>query len=79
MGDLVMQASSVSDSLVAEALSDPEYVLASVTSRGGYAAMGLAAHYQRVGAVAPFAPVTDLCALSEFDGFKKGPLGGLWD
>ena len=74
MEDLVARASSVLDSLIAEGLSDPKHVLASGTSRGGYAAMQLAAHDQRVGSVAAFAPVTDLRALSEFDGFKKGAL-----
>ena len=73
MKDLVIQASAVLDSLIAEGLTDPKHVLASGTSRGGYAALRLTAHDQRVGAVAAFAPVTDLRALSEFEGLKGNP------
>ena len=63
MKDLLAGASAVLDHLIAKGLTDPERVLASGTSRGGYAAMQLAAHDQRVDAVAAFAPVTDLRAL----------------
>ncbi len=75
MEDLVARASAVLDKLIAEGLTDPKHVLASGTSRGGYAALRLAAHDQRVGAVAAFAPVTDLRALSEFEGLKGNPSG----
>ena len=74
MEDLVSRASAVLDSLIAEGLTDPKHVLASGTSRGGYAALRLAAHDQRVGALAAFAPVTDLRALSEFEGLEGNPL-----
>ncbi len=73
MKDLLAGASAVLDHLIAKGLTDPERVLASGTSRGGYAAMQLAAHDQRVDAVAAFAPVTDLRALSEFEGLKGSP------
>ena len=73
MKDLLAGASAVLDHLIAEGLTDPERILASGTSRGGYAAMRLAAHDQRVGAIAVFAPVTDLRALSEFEGLAGNP------
>ncbi len=73
MKDLLAGASAVLDQLIANGLTDPDRVLASGTSRGGYAAMQLAAHDHRVGAVAAFAPVTDLRALSEFEGLEGNP------
>ncbi len=63
--------SQVLDHLVATGRSDPRRVAVCGTSRGGFLALHFAAHDERVGAVAAFAPVTDLLALREFNGAEK--------
>lgn len=66
--------SSILDHLIKSDLTDPKRVAACGTSRGGFLAMHFAAHEPRIGAVAAFAPVTDLLALSEFAGAENNTL-----
>ena len=61
-----VRLSQVLDHLITIGLTDPSRVAAAGTSRGGFLAIHFAAHDPRVKAVAGFAPVTDLAALSEF-------------
>ena len=74
MAGFVSRAREVLDALIEEGLSDPGRILASGTSRGGFAAMHLGAADSRVRAVAAFAPVTDLAALREFQDLQDDPL-----
>ncbi len=74
MADFTNRAREVLDALVEEGLADPRRVLASGTSRGGFAALHLAAADSRVGSAAALAPVTDLAALREFQGLEGDPL-----
>lgn len=60
--------------LVAERFADPDRIAAAGTSRGGFMAFHAAAGNPRIGAVAGFAPVTDLLALSEFAGQEDSVL-----
>ncbi|MFV2069417.1 MAG: alpha/beta hydrolase family protein [Pirellulales bacterium] len=60
--------SAVLDHLIAAGLSNPDRVAACGVSRGGFVALHWAARDKRIRAVAGFAPVTDLAALSEFAG-----------
>ncbi len=64
----------VLDHLIAAGVADPKRIAACGTSRGGFLALHFAAHDPRIAAVAAFAPVTDLAALSEFDGAEDQPL-----
>lgn len=66
--------SEVLDHLIATGRTDPNRIAACGTSRGGFLALHFTAHDKRVGAVAAFAPVTDLLALSEFDGADENSL-----
>ena len=68
ISDFVRDASAVLDYLIHEGYTDPERVAVCGTSRGGFIALHFAAVEPRVHSVAAFAPVTDLLALSEFDG-----------
>ena len=54
--------------------ADPHRIAAAGTSRGGFMAFHAAAGNPRIRAVAAFAPVTDLLALSEFAGQQDNPL-----
>jgi len=66
--------SQVLDELIARGLADPRRIGAVGTSRGGFIALHFAAADPRVKAVAAFAPVTDLAALTEFKGAENAPL-----
>lgn len=68
VGDFTSRCSEVLDHLVRDGYTDPSRVAVAGTSRGGFLALHWAASESRVGAVAAFAPVTDLAALSEFNG-----------
>lgn len=60
--------------LVQNGTADPARIAAAGTSRGGYMAIQAAASNPSIRAVAAFAPVTDLLALSEFSGQEDNPL-----
>jgi dienelactone hydrolase len=60
--------------LAAAGIADPARIAAAGTSRGGFMAFHAAAGDPRIRAVAAFAPVTDLLALSEFAGQAGNPL-----
>jgi len=66
--------SQVLDELIASGLADPQRIAAAGTSRGGFIALHFAAADARVRAVAAYAPVTDLAALTEFKGTETNPL-----
>ena len=66
--------SDVLDHLIALGITDPDRIVASGTSRGGYLAFQFAAHDKRVKAGVGFAPVTDLRALREFEGMDDNEL-----
>ncbi len=61
---------AVLDYLIETGYTDPKYVAACGTSRGGYLALHFAASDPRVQCVAAFAPVTELTALREFSNQK---------
>jgi len=65
---------AVVDHLVATGIADPSRLATTGTSRGGFMAFHAAAGNPRIKAVAAFAPVTDLSALSEFAGQEDNPL-----
>jgi len=60
--------------LVAKGVADPARIAAAGTSRGGFMAFHAAAGNPCIRAVAAFAPVTDVQALSEFAGQEANPL-----
>jgi dienelactone hydrolase len=60
--------------LVAAGIADPARIAAAGTSRGGFMAFHAAAGNPRIRAVAAFAPVTDVLALTEFAGQAGNPL-----
>ncbi|MEI6211725.1 MAG: prolyl oligopeptidase family serine peptidase [bacterium] len=62
--------------LVARKMADPARLAAAGTSRGGFMAFQAAAGNPLIRAVAGFAPVTDLLALSEFSSLKDPALAG---
>ncbi len=66
IGPFVAGCQDVLDHLIAEGYTDPEWVAASGTSRGGFCAFHFAAAEPRVRAVSGVAPVTNLLALREF-------------
>jgi dienelactone hydrolase len=68
------RANGVVEHLVATGIADPARIAAAGTSRGGFMAFQAAADNPRIRAVAAFAPVTDLRALSEFAGQEDSPL-----
>lgn len=71
---ITTRLSQVLDELIARGLTDPRRIAAVGTSRGGFIALHFAAADLRVKAVAAFAPVTDLAALTEFRGAEDDPL-----
>lgn len=71
MAELATRLSQVLDHLVAQKWSDPQKIVACGTSRGGFAALHLAASDARVKAVAAYSPVTDLSAVREFHGMAR--------
>lgn len=66
--DFVARARAVLDDLIRQGFTNESQVAACGTSRGGFMALHWAAADPRVRAVAAFAPVTGLLALSEFAG-----------
>ena len=64
----------VLDHLIAAGCTDPARVAACGTSRGGFLALHFAAADARVKCVAAYAPVSDLAALSEFNGTGSNAL-----
>jgi dienelactone hydrolase len=68
------RVNDVVEHLVAANIADPARIAAAGTSRGGFMAFQAAAGNPRIRAVAAFAPVTDLTALSEFAGQDGNPL-----
>jgi len=74
MEELTSRLRQVVDHLIAKGVADPKRLAACGTSRGGYAALHLAASDSRIQCVAAFAPVTDLRALREFQGLETNEL-----
>jgi len=68
------RVNAVVEHLVATGVADPAQIAAAGTSRGGFMAFHTAAGNPRIRAVAAFAPVTDLLALTEFAGQAQNPL-----
>ena len=68
------RVNKVLDHLVKTRVADPDRIAAAGTSRGGFMAFQAAAANPRIRAVAGFAPVTDLLALSEYAGLKDNAL-----
>jgi dienelactone hydrolase len=71
VGRFVARAARVLDYLVKEKYTDPKQVCVCGTSRGGFMALHFAAADPRVKCVAGCAPVTNLLAVSEFDGLQN--------
>jgi dienelactone hydrolase len=71
VGTLTKKLSAVLDHLIREGYTDAKKVALCGTSRGGFMALHFAVAEPRVRCVAAFAPVTDLPALSEFNGMEK--------
>lgn len=67
----IAQATEALEYLTREGYTDARKVAVCGTSRGGFAALHLAAADRRFRAVVAFAPVTDLLSLSEFAGMEK--------
>jgi dienelactone hydrolase len=72
--DLCARVNKVLDHLVKSRVADPDRIAAAGTSRGGFMAFQAAAANPRIRAVAGFAPVTDLLALTEFANLKSNTL-----
>jgi len=72
--DFQRRVNDVLAHLAASGLADPGRLAAAGTSRGGFMAFHAAAGNPGIRAVAGFAPVTDLLALSEFRGLETNPL-----
>lgn len=68
MGDFNRRGKAMIDHLVANGFTDDKKIAACGTSRGGFAALHLAAHDPRVRCVAAIAPATDLLLITEFKG-----------
>ncbi len=66
MNGFISRAQNALDFLIAKKLTDPEHVAVCGTSRGGFAALHLAAVEPRIRYVVAMAPVTQLNALEEF-------------
>ncbi len=60
--------------MVSAGIADPARIAVAGTSRGGFLAFHAAAGNPKIRAVAAFAPVTDLLALSEFACHEQNPL-----
>lgn len=71
VGDFARKASVVLDKLIKDGYTDAGKVGAAGTSRGGFMALHLAAAEPRIGWVVAYAPVTDLLAVTEFQGSKN--------
>ncbi len=68
VGDFTAKVKDVLDHLVEQGYTDPKRVAVCGTSRGGFIALHVAAAEPRFRCAAAFAPVTNLLALSEFNG-----------
>ena len=68
------RVNDVVEHLGATGAADPARIAAAGTSRGGFMAFQAAAGNRSIRAVAAFAPLTDLLALSEFAGQEHNPL-----
>jgi pimeloyl-ACP methyl ester carboxylesterase len=68
VSDFVSKSSAVREFLVREGYTDARKIVVAGTSRGGFVALHFAAADPNVRCVVGFAPVTDLLALSEFEG-----------
>ncbi len=74
VSEFTQKVSEVLDYLVKEGYTDPEKTAVVGLSRGGFMAMHIAAADPRFKCVMSIAPVTDLRALSEFDGMEDNEL-----
>ena len=70
LAEFLKRTTSVLDYLIRKRITDPEWIVAYGSSRGGFLALHFAAVDPRIGTVVAFAPVTDLLALREFQGFR---------
>lgn len=68
------RVNDVIEHLITTGIADPHRIAAAGTSRGGYMAFHTAAANPRLCAIAAFAPLTDLLALTEFADQKSNPL-----
>lgn len=73
MEPFTANVTEVIDHLIAEAYADPEQIVISGTSRGGFCALHAAAADERIKYVLAFAPVTHLPVLHEFEGARDSP------
>jgi dienelactone hydrolase len=71
VGDFAARVKDVLDHLVDQGYTDPKRVAVCGTSRGGFIALQMAASEPRFRCAAAFAPVTNLLALSEFNGMAN--------
>lgn len=69
-----LRVNDVIEHLVTTGIADPSRIAAAGTSRGGFMAFHAAADNPRICAIAAFAPLTDLLALTEFAGQEANPL-----
>lgn len=69
----IEDAKAAIDAVLKRGLARPGRIVAAGTSRGGYAALSLAAADPRVEAVAAYAPVTDWRDLTEFAADRQRP------
>jgi dienelactone hydrolase len=74
MAPFTTQVSDVLDHLISEKDTDPDRIVISGTSRGGFCALHAAAADARIRTVLAFAPVTHLPVLSEFEGARENAL-----
>jgi pimeloyl-ACP methyl ester carboxylesterase len=68
------RVNDVIEHLIQTGVTNPDCLAAAGTSRGGFMAFHAAAGNRQISAVAAFSPVTDLRALSEFNGQADNPL-----
>jgi len=71
--DFTRRVSQALDYLIAEGYTDPDRIVISGTSRGGFCALHAAAADERIRYVLAFAPVTHLPVLREFEGAREHP------
>jgi acetyl esterase/lipase len=69
-----LRVNDVIEHLITAGIADPSRIAAAGTSRGGFMAFHVAADNPRICAIAAFAPLTDLLALTEFAGQESNPL-----
>lgn len=71
VGDFAAKVKDVLDHLIDQGYTEPKRVAVCGTSRGGFIALHMAASESRFRCAAAFAPVTNLLALSEFNGMAN--------